>query len=89
LSLTQDKVGNSVTVTTPAHEPGPVTVSVDYTMGGAGRTLTDKSLTYTYKPLGVLPQAGGEGILLALTTGMQSDAGLALKDRRAFRRTEL
>ena len=81
LSLTHDKVGNSVTVTTPAHEPGPVTVSVDYTMGGAGRTLTDKSLTYTYKPLGVLPQAGGEGILLALTTGMTGMGGVMASRR--------
>ena len=81
LSLTQDKVGNSVTVTTPAHEPGPVTVSVDYTMGGAGRTLTDKSLTYTYTPLGVLPQAGEDGILLALTTGMTGMGGVIASRR--------
>ena len=52
---------NSVTVNTPAHLHGPVTVSVDYMMGGAERTLTDASLTYTYLPAGVLPRAGGEG----------------------------
>ena len=67
---------NSVTVFTPEHLPGPVTVSVAYTMGGAGRTLTDTSLTYTYLPGGVLPRAGGEGILLALVTGMTGMGGV-------------
>ena len=67
---------NSVTVLTPEHLPGPVTVSVAYTMGGAGRTLTDTSLTYTYLPGGVLPRAGGEGILLALATGMTGMGGV-------------
>ncbi|MCT6900714.1 MAG: InlB B-repeat-containing protein, partial [Bifidobacterium sp.] len=72
---------NSVTVFTPEHLPGPVTVSVAYTMGGAGRTLTDTSLTYTYLPGGVLPRAGGEGILLALVTGMTGMGGV-LASRR-------
>ena len=72
---------NSVTVFTPEHLPGPVTVSVAYTMGGAGRTLTDTSLTYTYLPAGVLPRAGGEGILLALVTGMTGMGGV-LASRR-------
>ena len=68
--------GSSVTVTTPAHLPGTVTVSVDYTMGGTGITLTDTSLRYTYLPAGVLPKAGGEGILLALATGMTGMGGV-------------
>ncbi|WP_324612070.1 InlB B-repeat-containing protein [Bifidobacterium asteroides] len=72
---------NSVTVLTPAHRPGTVTVSVDYTLGGAGSTLTDTSLRYTYLPAGVLPRAGGEGILLALTTGMTGMGGV-LASRR-------
>ena len=72
---------NSVTVFTPEHLPGPVTVSVDYMMGGAGRILTDTSLTYTYLPGGVLPRAGGEGILLALVTGMTGMGGV-LASRR-------
>ncbi|MBI0136582.1 InlB B-repeat-containing protein [Bifidobacterium sp. W8120] len=80
-SLNPVSNSNSVTVTTPAHQPGPVRVSVDYTMGGAGSTLTDKSLTYTYTPLGVLPRAGGEGILLALATGMTGMGGV-LASRR-------
>ncbi|PXY88969.1 chromosome condensation regulator RCC1 [Bifidobacterium asteroides] len=85
-NLTHVSNSNSVTVTTPAHQPGPVKVSVDYTMGGVGSTLTDKSLTYTYTPLGVLPQAGGEGILLALATGMTGMGGV-LASRRHRRET--
>ena len=70
----------SVTATTPAHVPGTVTVSVDYTLGGAPQT-PDTSLRYTYLPAGVLPQAGGEGILLALATGTVSMGGV-LASRR-------
>ena len=72
--------GGSVTVTTPAHQPGMVTVSVDYTLGGAPQT-PDTSLRYTYLPAGVLPRAGGEGILLALATGMTGMGGV-LASRR-------
>ena len=71
---------NSVTVLTPAHSPGTVTVSVDYTLGGAPQT-PDTSLRYTYLPAGVLPKAGGEGILLALATGMTGMGGV-LASRR-------
>ena len=73
--------GSSVTVLTPEHLPGTVTVSVDYTIGGTENTLTDTSLRYTYLPAGVLPQAGGEGILLALATGMTGMGGV-LASRR-------
>ncbi|MDT7508520.1 chromosome condensation regulator RCC1, partial [Bifidobacterium sp. H1HS16N] len=72
--------GSSVTVFTPAHQPGTVTVSVDYTLGGAPQT-PDTSLKYTYLPAGVLPKAGGEGILLALATGMTGMGGV-LASRR-------
>ena len=85
--LTPVSNSNSATVLTPAHLPGTVTVSVDYTMGGAGNTLTDTSLRYTYTPAGVLPQAGGEGILLALTTGMTGMGGV-LASRRHRRETQ-
>ena len=71
---------NSVSVFTPAHQPGTVTVSVDYTLGGAPQT-PDTSLRYTYLPAGVLPKAGGEGILLALATGMTGMGGV-LASRR-------
>ena len=72
--------GSSVSVLTPAHQPGTVTVSVDYTIGGAAQQ-PDASLKYTYLPAGVLPQAGGEGILLALATGMTGMGGV-LASRR-------
>ena len=72
--------GSSVSVLTPAHQPGTVTVSVDYTLGGAPQT-PDTSLRYTYLPAGVLPQAGGQGILLALATGMTGMGGV-LASRR-------
>ena len=75
-NLTNISNSNSVTVTTPEHLPGTVTVSVDYMLGGAGQVLTDKSMTYTYTPLGVLPQAGGEGILLAVATSMTGMGGV-------------
>ena len=77
--LTRGDAG-SVTVTTPAHLPGTVTVSVAYTLGGAPQT-PDTSLRYTYLPAGVLPKAGGEGILLALATGMTGMGGV-LASRR-------
>ena len=76
---------NSVTVLTPAHQPGMVTVSVDYTLGGAPQT-PDISLRYTYLPAGVLPQAGREGILLALATGMTGMGGV-LASRRHRKET--
>ncbi len=79
--LTPIRNSNSVTVLTPAHLPGTVTVSVDYTLGDSGRALTDTSLRYTYLHAGVLPRAGGEGILLALATGM-TGMGAMLASRR-------
>ena len=65
-NLTNISNSNSVTVFTPEHLPGTVTVSVDYTMGGSGQTLTDTSLRYTYLSAGVLPppRTGAEGIML-------------------------
>ena len=77
--------GSSVTVTTPAHQPGTVTVSVDYTLGGAAQQ-PDTSLRYTYLPAGVLPKAGGQGILLALATGMTGIGGV-LASRRHRKET--
>ncbi len=80
-NLTPVGNSNSVTVFTPGHLPDTVIVSVDYTMGGSGQTLTDTSLRYTYLSAGVLPRAGGEGIMLALATGMTS-MGAMLASRR-------
>ena len=70
--------GSSVTVLTPAHAPGTVSVSVNYTLGGAPQQ-PDTSLRYTYLPVTptvVVPRAGGEGILLALTMGMTGMGGV-------------
>ncbi|MDT7510117.1 chromosome condensation regulator RCC1, partial [Bifidobacterium sp. H1HS16N] len=75
----------SVIVLTPAHQPGTVTVSVDYTLGGAPQK-PDTSLRYTYLPAGVLPKAGGEGILLALATGITGMGGV-LASRRHRKET--
>ena len=83
--LPKSQDDGSVTVVTPAHEPGTVTVSVDYTLGGAAQK-PDTTLRYTYTPLGVLPQAGGEGILLALTTGMIGMGGVIAA--RRYRREQ-
>ncbi|WP_445339743.1 hypothetical protein [Bifidobacterium sp. ESL0825] len=74
--------GSSVSVLTPAHlrGTGTVTVSVDYKLGRLAQQ-PDTSLRYTYLPAGVLPRAGGEGILLALATGMTGMGGV-LASRR-------
>ena len=79
LSMTNGD-SNSATVLTPEHLPATVTVSVDYTLGGAPQQ-PDTSLRYTYLSAGVLPRAGGEGILLALATGMTAMGGV-LASRR-------
>ena len=79
------RYGNTVTVFAPAHVPGTVTVSVDYTMGNAPQQ-PDTSLRYEYTPAGVLPKAGGEGILLTLATGMTGMGGV-LASRRHRRET--
>ena len=83
---------NSVTVTTPAHEPGTVTVSVDYKLGGAGSTLTYNKLQYTYTPVspaGVLPHAGGEGILLLFLSGMTGMGGVMASSRHRREQRQL
>ena len=77
---------NSVTVLTPPHQPGPVTVSVDYTLGGKAQSPVT-SLSYTYTPTGVLPRAGGEGVILSLAASMTSMGGV-LASRRHRRETQ-
>nr|WP_232343124.1 InlB B-repeat-containing protein [Bifidobacterium choladohabitans] len=79
---------NSVSVLTPIHVPGTVTVSVDYTVGGIHQQ-PDTSLRYTYLPAGVLPRAGGEGILLALATGMTGMGGVLASRRHRRERHRL
>ncbi|WP_332461018.1 RCC1 domain-containing protein [Bifidobacterium sp. W8110] len=72
--------GGSVTVLTPEHLPGTVTVSVDYTLVGAAQK-PDTSLRYTYLPAGTLPEAGGEGILLTLAAGTMGIGGVLASSR--------
>ena len=79
---------NSVTVLMPIHVPGTVTVSVDYTLGGTAQQ-PDTSLRYTYLPAGVLPRAGGEGVLLALATGMTGMGGVLASRRHRRERHRL
>ena len=88
--LTPVSNSNSVTVVTPAHEPGQVKVSVDYKLGDiAQKPYTSLAYTYTpYTPAGVLPSAGGEGFLLALAAGTTSMGGV-LASRRHRREQHL
>ncbi|WP_445339750.1 hypothetical protein [Bifidobacterium sp. ESL0825] len=67
----QQKADGSVTLATPAHNPGLSNVIVDWSLGGASQTPTH--LSYTFK--GILPLAGSTGILLLLTSGLLAVAG--------------
>lgn len=75
-NLTLNSDGRSVTVVTPAHQPGLVTVSVDYKLGDMPQQ-PDTSLSYLYLPVGVLPDAGGAGMMLMLLTGVVAMGGIA------------
>ncbi|WP_232341933.1 MULTISPECIES: RCC1 domain-containing protein [Bifidobacterium] len=77
-----------VTVLTPEHLPGTVTVSVDYTLVGATQK-PDTSLRYTYLPAGTLPEAGGEGILLILAAGTMGIGGVLASSRHRRERHQL
>uniref|UniRef100_UPI0030DAD8DC RCC1 domain-containing protein n=2 Tax=Bifidobacterium indicum TaxID=1691 RepID=UPI0030DAD8DC len=55
--------------TTPAHTPGTVTVTIDWTRDGAVQT-PDTGNRYEFRTLAVLPLAGGEGILPLLLMGL-------------------
>ena len=56
-------------VTTPPYSPGPVTVTIDWTVNGVTQT-PDTSNVYRYTSIGVLPRAGGTGIFLPLAIGV-------------------
>ena len=76
-SLTINSDGHSATVVTPAHQPGMVTVTVDYTLENV-RQMPDTSLSYLYLPAGtLLPNAGGAGMMLTLLTGVVAMCGIA------------
>ncbi|PXY89645.1 hypothetical protein DKK74_02005 [Bifidobacterium asteroides] len=75
--LVQNSDG-SVTLTTPAHNPGLADVIVDWTLGGISQTQAH--LTYTYE--GVLPLTGGNGtMILLLAAGLLAAAGAAAAGR--------
>ena len=67
----------SVSLTTPAHNPGQADVIVDWTLGGTSQPQTH--LTYTYE--GMLPHAGSSGIMILLAAGMLAAAGAAAAGR--------
>ena len=56
-------------VTTPPYTPGPVTVTINWTLNGVTQ-LPDTSNTYLYTSISVLPRAGGTGIFLPLAVGL-------------------
>ena len=56
-------------VTTPPYTPGPVTVTINWTLNGITQ-LPDTSNTYLYTSISVLPRAGGTGIFLPLAVGL-------------------
>ncbi|WP_368041656.1 InlB B-repeat-containing protein [Bifidobacterium asteroides] len=67
----------SVTLTTPAHNPGRADVIVDWTLGGIVQTKAH--LAYTYE--GMLPHAGSSGAIILLVTGLLAAAGAAAAGR--------
>ena len=73
----QQNTDGSVTLTTPAHNPGQADVIVDWTLGGTSQPQTH--LTYTYE--GILPHAGSSGTMILLAVGMLAAAGAAAAGR--------
>ena len=73
----QQNSNGSVSLVTPAHNPGQADVIVDWTLGGIAQTQTH--LTYTYE--GILPHAGSSGIMILLAVGMLAAAGAAAAGR--------
>ncbi|WP_338058848.1 InlB B-repeat-containing protein [Bifidobacterium mellis] len=67
----------SVSLTTPAHNPGQADVIVDWTLGGIMQPQAH--LAYTYE--GMLPHAGSSGTLILLAAGMLAAAGAAAAGR--------
>ena len=73
----QQNSDGSVTLATPAHNPGQADVIVDWTLGGTSQPQTH--LTYTYE--GMLPRAGSSGTMILLAAGMLAAAGAAAAGR--------
>ena len=74
----QQNADGSVTLTTPAHNPGLADVVVDWTLGGTKQE--PKHLAYTYE--GTLPLTGGDGtMVLLLAAGLLAAAGAVAAGR--------
>ena len=74
----QQNADGSVTLATPAHNPGRADVIVDWTLGGTKQEPAH--LAYTYE--GVLPLTGGNGsTVLLLAAGLLAAAGAAAAGR--------
>ena len=74
---------NTWQVTTTAHDPGPVPVRVRWTLAGQDQP-DDTTNTYTYRHTGILPNAGGTGIILLIIAGMLT---LAITNANRHRHT--
>ncbi|RMA46376.1 hypothetical protein CI603_04625 [Bifidobacterium sp. wkB338] len=78
VSSLQQNADGSVSLATPAHNPGLADVIVDWSLGGAGQTPAH--LAYTYE--GTLPLTGGNGsMILLLAAGLLAAAGAAAAGR--------
>ena len=70
----------SVTLATPAHNPGRADVIVDWSLGGIVQPTAH--LAYTYE--GTLPHAGSSGIVILLAAGLLAAAGTAAAGRHRW-----
>uniref|UniRef100_A0ABS3IUF0 InlB B-repeat-containing protein n=1 Tax=Bifidobacterium asteroides TaxID=1684 RepID=A0ABS3IUF0_9BIFI len=66
--------------TIPRHEPGIVTITIDWTLNQTRQT-PDTNNTYRYIHIGTLPLTGSNGILLMLAIGLLAATGAAASNR--------
>lgn len=66
--------------TIPRHEPGIVTITIDWTLNQTRQT-PDTNNTYRYIHIGTLPLTGSNGILLMLAIGLLAATGAAASSR--------
>lgn len=74
-------------VITPEHTVGSVPVTIEWSQGGRVQP-DDTSNTYNYVHIGILPRAGGTGILLFLATGLMLVLSAYAERRRRATNTE-
>ncbi|WP_367379023.1 InlB B-repeat-containing protein [Bifidobacterium sp. A11] len=78
VSVLRQNSDGSVTLSTPAHNPGQADVIVDWTLGGI--VQPQAHLAYTYE--GMLPHAGSNGtMILLLAAGLLAAAGAVAAGR--------